>query len=91
MTDPAQLNMLMKHDSSSLHASKSHMRPSLQLKQPSFNTPSVLHSRQAAYGVSQQCASQKQKVLLTGDGFRKATCGRYTGLHSHPLQKVVKN
>ena len=60
-------------------------------KKPSFNMPSVLPTRQAAYGVSQQCVSHNHKVLLTGDGFRKATSDKYAGLHSHPLQRAANN
>ena len=79
----------MMHDSSSLHESRSRMNPSLQLRKPSFNMPSVLATRQAAYGVSQQCVSHNHKVLLTWNGFRKATRDRYAGLHSHPLQRAT--
>ena len=66
-------------------------RPYLQQKQLCFNTLNVLHIRQAAYGVSQPSLSQKQRILLTGDGRRLVKSGRSTGQPFHHLQRVASN
>ena len=53
--------------------------------------PSVLLSRQAAYGARQQFATLKPRVLLTGDGGSKVTCGRSSGQLFPQLHRVVNS
>ena len=58
-----------------LLGSRDHTKPFHQLDQLYFSKSSVLPTRQAAYGANQQCANQKHRALLTGDGRRMEICG----------------
>jgi hypothetical protein len=67
------------------------MKPFLQQEQLCFNTVNMLYIRQAAYGVKQPSVSQKQRVLLTGDGKSSVNNVGSSGQQMHQLHKVVTN
>ena len=67
------------------------MKPFHQQEQLCFNTLNMLHITQAAYGVKQPSVSQKQRVLLTGDGKSLVNNGGSSGQQMHQLHKVVNN
>ena len=64
------------------------MKPFHRLGQLFLSMPSVLPTRLGVFGVSLRCVSQKHKVLLTGDGHSKMTCGRSSGLQTHHCRGV---